>query len=435
MTSFFKYTNDSTSPTINLYSSETISNSKFLIIIKKLISYMKMKNINGLGLFKKFDKDNDGFINCVDFNKSIDEIINLSPAIKDQFFNYLDFYHNGLVDSETFTKRIVDYNSGDIIIQNDNKKEIEILEKLKEFICKNKKLSDTEIFQAMDKDCDGLINIKDLKSFIINNLFITECEFNKYQLQRIMMSLSLSKNSQIGLSDLREFINLCHNKEYMNLKEVFKITMNQNLSILKKNNDWINDVIERFGMFISEKYDSIEQFFDENTEKGTNKFTFNDFMSFHEKNDELFNIGFNLTKDELILVYTSLDSHKKKFLTLQDLKNKLEIFNFYNKMHIDIRNFMQENFKNGVDAFKYFIKSKTDIDTIKSESIIDKNKDYITLKEFFDAFENIFPDKYQTNTILKYLNKYFGITLSNNKNDLLNKKDIIYLSELNYLYF
>jgi hypothetical protein len=221
----------------------------------------------------------------------------------------------------------------------------------------------------------------------------------------------------------------------MNLKEVFKITMNQNLSSLKSNNDWINDVIERFGMFVSEKYDSIELFFDENTEKGTNKFTFNDFMNFHEKNDELFNIGFNLTKDELIQVYTSLDSHKKKFLTLQDLKNKLEIFNFYNKMHIDVRNFMQENFKNGVDAFKYFIKSKTDIDTIKSECIIDKSKDYITLKEFFDAFENIFPDKYQTNTILKYLNKYFGITLSNNKNDLLNKKDIIYFSEFNYLYF
>ena len=435
LTSFFKYTNDSTSPTIKLYSSEAISNSKFISIIKKLTSYMKMKNINGLGLFKKFDKDNDGFINCVDFNKSIDEILNLSPAIKDQFFNYLDFYHNGLVDSETFTKRIVDYNSGNIIIQNDNKKEIEILEKLKEFIYKNKKLSDTEIFQAMDKDCDGLINIRDFKSFLINNLFIPEVEFNKYQLQRVMMTLSLSKNSQIGLSDLREFINLCNSKDYMNLKEVFKITMNQNLSNLKSNNDWINDVIERFGMYVSEKYDSIEQFFEENTEKGTNKFTFNDFMNFHEKNDELFNNGFNLTKDELILVYTSLDSHKKKFLTLQDLKNKLDVFNFYNKMHIDIRNFMQENFSNGVDAFKYFIKSKNDTDTIKSDYKIDKNKDYITLKEFFDAFENIFPDKYQTNTILKYLNKYFGITLSNNKNDLLNKKDIIYFSEFNYLYF
>ena len=27
-------------------------------------------------------------------------------------------------------------------------------------------------------------------------------------------------------------------------------------------------------------------------------------------------------------------------------------------MHIDVKNFIQENFANGVDAFKFFIKSK-----------------------------------------------------------------------------
>jgi len=70
-----------------------------------------------------------------------------------------------------------------------------------------------------------------------------------------------------------------------------------------------------FRNVISEKYDSIEQFFIENTEKGSNKFLFNDFLKFHEKNYELFNMGFNLTKDELLSIYTSLDSHKKKYLT------------------------------------------------------------------------------------------------------------------------
>ena len=89
-------------------------------------------------------------------------------------------------------------------------------------------------------------------------------------------------------------------------------------------------------------------------------------------------MGFNLTKDELLSIYTSLDSHKKKYLTLQDLKNKLQIFNFYNKMHIDVKNFLQENFKNGFDAFKFFIKDKT------------INKNYITLKEYFDALKNFF---------------------------------------------
>ena len=171
------------------------------------------------------------------------------------------------------------------------------------------------------------------------------------------MTISLSKNAQIGLNDIREMINLCNeNREHMNLKEVFKLTTNQNLSTEKKNKEWTNDVIERLGMFVSEKYDSIEQFFEENTEKGQNKFKFTDLIKFHENNFELFNSGFNLTNDELLSLFTSLDSHKKNYLTLQDLKNKLQIFNFYNKMHIDVKNFMQENFMNGFDALNFLQK-------------------------------------------------------------------------------
>ena len=119
----------------------------------------------------------------------------------------------------------------------------------------------------MDKDCDGLISINDLKLFIINNLFIAEVEFNKSKLERVMMSLSLSKNLQIGLNDIKEFIKKCNeNDQHINLKDIFKLTSNQNLSDLKKNVEWTNDIIERFGMFVSEKYDSIEQFFKENSD-------------------------------------------------------------------------------------------------------------------------------------------------------------------------
>ena len=431
LTSYFKYTNDSTKTDINIFSGETMPENKYRNIIKKLESFKKMKNLTDIGLFRLFDKDNDGFISSIDFNEVIDDILMISPALKDQFFNYLDFYHNGLVDYETFMKRMVDYKSGDILIHNNNEIEVKILEQMKNFIIKNKNLSDNEIFRFLDKDCDGLINIEDLKFFIINILHIPEIEFNDAKLERVMMSLSLSKNYQIGLMDIRKFINLCKAKDNkgdnmnMDLKEIFKINTNQNLSNLKQNKEWTNDIIERLGMFISEKYDSIEEFFTENTEKGSDKFLFSDFIKFHEKNYELFNLGFNLTKDELLSIYTSLDSHKKKYLTLQDLKNKLQIFNFYNKMHIDVKNFLHENFKNGIDAFKFFVKDKN------------SNKNFITLKEYFDALENFFPNKYPTNTILRYLNKYFGISLpsSNNKSELLNKKETISFSEFNYLYF
>ena len=432
-TSFFKYTNDSSNPEINFYSKENMSLEKFGNIAKRLKDYMKQKNISEIGLFKKFDKNNDGFISCIDFNSTIGSIIPLPPAMRDQFFNYLDYYKNGLIDLETFISRLNNFSKTDILVHNNNIIENQILQEFKNFVIKNKNLSDNEIFAAMDKDCDGIININDLRKFLVKDLMISEKEFSKAKLERVMMSLSLSKNFQIGLNDIREFINLCNeNKEHINLKEVFKLTANQNLSHEKKNKDWTNDIIERLGMFISEKYDSIEQFFEEAVkEKNRNKFKFEDFVRFHERNYELFNNGFNLTKDELLSIFTSLDSQKKDYLTLEDLKNKLQIFNFYNKMHIDVKNFINENFKNGLDAFKFFIRKKNILD---DDSIL-RDKYSITLKEFFDTFENFFPNKYTTNTILRYIKKYFRISVSNNKNDLMNKKDSIHFQEFNYIYF
>ena len=147
-----------------------------------------------------------------------------------------------------------------------------------------------------------------------------------------MMTLSLTKNLQIGFSDISEFIKICkENKSNISLKEIFQITSNQNLSQKKKNVDWINDIIERFGMYVSEKYESIEQFYNESIEEGSNKFKFSDFIRFHENHYDLFNNGFHLTKDELLSIFTSLDSQKKNFLTLRDLQNKLQYFNFYKK--------------------------------------------------------------------------------------------------------
>ena len=452
LTSYFKYDNDSGNPNVNLFSKETISEEKLKNIIKKLQHYMKTKNITETGLFKKLDKNEDGFISNVDFNEEINDIIQLSSSIKDQFFNYLDFYHIGMVDLATFISRLNNMNNNaelNFLVQNNNLIENEILKKFKDFILKNNKLSDNEIFEVLDKDCDGVINYGDFQNFVVNNLNISKEDFTKEKLERVMMSLSLSKNLQIGINDIREFIDLCNeNKEYMNLKETFKITSNQNLSELKKNKDWTNDIIERLGMYLSEKYDSIEQFFEENTTPGSGKFKFEDFLKFQENNYDLFNNGFNLTKDEILSIYTSLDSQKKNYLTLTDLKNKLQIFNFYTKMHIDIKNFMQQNFMNGIDAFKFFMKPKNNIndseikkenenenETKAKEENKNNKKYFITLKEIFNTFENFFPKKYASNTILKYLNKYFNITIPKNNDNLKEKKDIITYEEFNYIYF
>ena len=54
------------------------------------------------------------------------------------------------------------------------------------------------------------------------------------------------------------------------------------------------------------------------------------------------------------------------------------------------------------------------------------NKNYLTKKEFFDGISKMFPNKYQTNTILNYYYKIFK-----KKNDF----DTIKYSEFNYIYY
>ena len=192
--------------------------------------------------------------------------------------------------------------------KNNRKEENEIIDRIKAFILKNNHLSENEIFQIMDKDCDGLINYKDLSDFIKYNLGMTEKAYNKSKIERVMMTLSLTKNLQIGFNDISEFIKSLskENKLNISLKEIFQMNANQNLSQKKRDVDWIDDIIVRFGMYVSEKYDSIEQFYNESIEPGSNKFKFSDFLKFHKSHYDLFNHGFHLTKDELLSIFTSL---------------------------------------------------------------------------------------------------------------------------------
>ena len=415
-TSFFKYENTAISPETNLYANDTISEEKFKSIVREIKSNMKKKNITEVGLFKKLDINGDGFISNYEFNSRIDDVIVLAPAIKDQVFNYLDYYHNGLVDMETFLKRLKEFKSNDVLIKNNSTFENEVISALCEWIKVNvTSLSDSEIFNIIDCDCDGKVSLNDLKQFCINELSFSPQELNDYKLQRVVQSISLTKNNNICFADIKEIINKsCASKdEFVDFKEKFKETINQNLSKVKTSNvndnnvEWVNDIIEKFGMFISERYDSIEMFFNKNTSVNSNKFTIDDFIRFHKTNYECFD-GFNLTRDELLAVFTTLDSHKKNYLTIDDFNNKLKMFDFYKKMHFDIKNFIQQNFNNSSDAFKYI---NTD------------NSSNINTKQMFNAINKFFPNKYLTETILKYINKMFI------------HNETIPFSEFNYVYF
>ena len=493
-TAFFKYENSDKGQNVNLYASDYLTDEQFKAIVREIKSTMKKKNITEVGLFKKLDEDNDGFINNYEFNKNITEIVDISPPIKDRFFNYLDCYHNGMVDLETFLLRFREFRSNEVIVNNNNTIENIILDELSKFISKHAhKLNDVEIFSLIDKDSDGIISLEDFKYFVIDSLGISKIEFNDYKLERVMQSISLSKNKNIGLGDIREFMNksLANgiNSYYVDLKETFKETANQNLFRGKKNTEWITQAIERLGMYITEKYDGAEKFFEKFADTKLNKFKLEHFIHFHENNYECFH-GFNLTRDELLAIFTSLDSQKKNYLTLDDLKNKIELFDFYRKMHLDIKNFLNSNFPSQIDSFKFFlptninkmnkpggtglmaidsstqkmkrgnsfnrtftkgfdrtfdtggiINSQASGNLLKSSFKLNKvnqnNKKlltYLTKKQFFDGINVLFPQKYPTDTILRYMKKYFNINIdkSNLNNDSEKK---ITFSQYVFVYY
>ena len=186
----------------------------------------------------------------------------------------------------------------------------------------------------------------------------------------------------------------------------------------------------------------LESFYNKFSDKETGKFKYENFIKFVDDNYECFQ-GFNLTKDELLAVYTSLDSQKKNFLNLDDFKNKLNIFDFYKKMQFNIKQFLTQNFPTALDAFRFFLPSdikktnsfsKTFTSSFSNSTKSSNNsqrKDFLTKKEFFDGLNYLFPNKYPTETILKYLKKYFNIE----ENDNSSPKSNITYSQFSFIFF
>ena len=166
--------------------------------------------------------------------------------------------------------------------------------------------------------------------------------------------------------------------------------------------------------------------------------TFQDFSNFVASNTKCFD-GLNLTKDEYLTLFSAMDPHKKSFLRLQDFKNKLDFYNFYEKMDREIKTFLKDSFITNSKAFRYFIdqqqgnlKSVSNSMTINSKmrkslgnfkETIMNTRTYLTKKEFFDGIIVLFPKKYSTNQILRYMKSKFK-----------NEERIEFL-EFSYVYF
>lgn len=449
-TFFFKRENKSDKLEVNLYPTESIDEEKFKMIVKDIKAALKAKNLTELGLFNKLDSNKDGFITHSEFNKKIDEVISLAPGMKDKFFSFLDIRKLGLVDLDTFMKRFKEFKSSEVIANNKWDTEQFILNEFSQWLKLNHRVSENELFTALDYDSDGIIGANDFKTFLLTRLNFSAHDFNDFQLERTLQHISLTKNKNICLIDLHEFI--LKNKSTTD-KAKIDGDLVQPAKNLKESKEWINNVFEKIGSFISENYNDIESFFNENSDNG--RMTLEDLQNYFKKNYTCLD-GFNLTYDEIVTLFSALDGQKKTYILLEDLKSKLGSFDFYTKMHLDIKNFISSSFVNGIAAFKYFMQkkfnngnlrnfnslsnenfSKENFDSVNNfnsnnfddksvgnfSNISDVEKMSLSKKEIFEGLNNLFPKKYKKQTVLNYLKKNFK-----------NIEDINF-SEFNYVYF
>ena len=77
-------------------------------------------------------------------------------------------------------------------------------------------------------------------------------------------------------------------------------------------------------------------------------------------------------------------------------------YDFYGNMHNSIGVFIHDNFPKCEDAFKYFHRVQPEENYAPTT---DKSSEIpaVTLKEFFRALNYLFPQKYTTESLLKYI--------------------------------
>ena len=433
-------------------------NKKFYLVIKDALTKINMTEDN---LFYYLDKNKDGYVDINEFYTQISKLPLNKKYTKTQidlFYTFLDEYNNGKVDINIFKNKIRIFKDdmrkkqengymGNSIIEN------LILTEITKYYQENDNLCDTEFFSILDSDNDGKISIRDMKIFAINTLLISPNELDDNKILRFIEAISLTKSNNLVLADIQNLMQCILSNNLQIFRNNIYHFCNEGITKSNPDPEWIQDVINKIGMYIDEHYDGdVKNMYDDyNLTSFRNKnqgLSLENFISFIEGNYILFQ-SYHIKSNEQKVLFNYI-SQNKKFITLDDLyrlfsrkkisknipskKNeeekvpeKNQNYDFYGQMHNDILIFMHENFPTSEDAFKYFhaVKMAKGDETPTTNDNI-SNKNYLTKKEFFEGINKMFPDKYSTNTILNYYAKTFK-----KKDD----NDTIKFSEFNYIYY
>ena len=433
-------------------------NKKFYLVIKDALNKVNMTEDN---LFYYLDSNEDGYIDINEFYKQLSQLPLSKKYTKKQielFYTFFDEYNNGKVDINIFKNKIRIFKD-DIRLNNENgyigNSTIEnlLLTEISKYYRNNQHLCDTEFFSILDSDNDGQVSIKDMKIFAVNTLLIPSNELDDNKILRFIESISLTKNNNLVLADIQYLMQCILTNNLQHFRQNIYHFCNEGINKNNQDKDWINDVINRIGIFIDENYDGdINKLYNEfnitsfrNQNKGL---SFENFVTFLESNYKLIE-SYHIKPIQQKILFDFI-ARNKKFITLDDLQklfskkninNKLNSknineeqkgednemnYDYYGQMHNDITIFLHENFPTCEDAFKYFHKVKINPNETPTYNDNISSRNYITKKEFFDGISKIFPNKYQTNTILNYYDKVFK-----KSSDMENIK----FSEFNYIYY
>ena len=418
----------------------------------KLFIYLRnILNKNNLTLDKFFyylDSNKDSYI---DLNEFINQM-NYLPYLDnkkftqekmEQFFEYLDEFKNGKFDLNVFRNKLnilddhIKLNQKKIYKGNTNIERL-ILTEFANYYSRHSSISDNELFTILDNDHDGIVSKEDLKFFCCDILNINESELTFDILLHFIICVSENREENLNLSDIQKFMNDIRNYDLNKYIKMLENFCNEAINMKNIDNDWIKDVIDVIGMYISQEFDGkIKDFYDSlNKTNLTNKgqgLSFQNFLLFFETNYLLIE-SFHMNNDKYLVLFNHL-SNNSKFITLENLQNTFKDFDFFGNMHKYITNILKSNFTSSLEAFKYFNQVKT----VKNETPTSNefiNKNYITKKEFFEGVINIFPNKFKINTISKYYNKIFKKSEHQKLNSSMDeRKDIIKFDEFKSIYF
>ena len=417
-------------------------NKKMFIDIKQVLNKINMTEDN---FFYFLDYNKDNIIDIDEFERQILKLpLNRKYTSKQirLFYNFLDGYNTGKVDINIFKIKLNIFNH-DILINDDNgykgNSTIEnlILTEFSKWYLKNSNLSDTELFPILDHDHDGKISISDMKHFAVNVLLMSKEELTNNKILHFIEAVALSNgNKNLLLFDIQ---NLIKNIKENNIQEYLNKIRNYcnegiNYKNEELNKEWFNEITNIIGLFIDETYNGdIRKFYDDyNTTDFRNQgkgLSLDNFVNFLQINNILFESFYiNDEQKKILFKYISGGSEFINIQRLTEIFGKKNNYDFYGQMHKNITKFLHENFPKCEDAFKYFHNVKTKLKETPTYNDKISPQYYIHKKDFFDGINRMFPNEYQTDTILSYYNQIF------NKNEN-NDPDIIKYSEFNYIYY